>query len=48
MQVASFSRRLQALVPYLQPRHTKAGNFLKGGVLGEPADANDDDDELTS
>ena len=48
MQVASFSRRLQALVPCLQPRHTKTGNFLTGGVLGEPADANDDDDELTS
>ena len=47
LKLVGFSRRLLALAPFLSRRHTKARNFIKGGVIGDPPDADEEDEELT-
>ena len=47
LKLNGFSRRLLALASFLSTRHTKARNFIKGGVIGDPPDADEEDDELT-
>ena len=48
LKLNGFSRRLLALASFLSTRRTKARNFIKGGVIGDPPDADEDDDELTA